>query len=242
MKLRQLGIAGSRLNPMQSYLSGRSQFVRLGGFRSDLLHTDCGRASGLSSSFEITFILRHVKVKLFWFTVNQTFMIYLPLLCGRPEVLQGDYSFEVLQGYAFLCPGWLTLACKCTRTLKQRSGQKTLYTSALEGSVAPLKCHLDLSQRIICFAFLPFPLSRRLNSFSFQLKNERREKKKMSFCAGWNNRRRKSNFVVFEKRNASAYQQNVWRVISAYATVLAEKVYSEENLTMSGISHCYWTK
>jgi len=35
----------------------------------------------------------------------QIFTMYLPLLCGRPEVLQGDYSFEVLQGYALPCPG-----------------------------------------------------------------------------------------------------------------------------------------
>jgi len=32
-------------------------------------------------------------------------MICLSLLCGRPEVLQGDYSFEVLQGCALPCPG-----------------------------------------------------------------------------------------------------------------------------------------
>jgi len=32
-------------------------------------------------------------------------MINLPLLCGRPEVLQGDYSLEVLQGYALPYPG-----------------------------------------------------------------------------------------------------------------------------------------
>jgi len=32
-------------------------------------------------------------------------MIYLSLFCGRPEVLQGDSSFEVLQGYALPCPG-----------------------------------------------------------------------------------------------------------------------------------------
>jgi len=43
-------------------------------------------------------------------------MIDLPLLCGRPEVLQGDSSFEVLQGFALPCPRWLTLGCKCTRT------------------------------------------------------------------------------------------------------------------------------
>jgi len=58
--------------------------------------------------------------------VNHIFMIYLPLLCGRPEGLQGDYSFEVLQGCALPCPWWLTLGCKCTGTLKHRRGQKTL--------------------------------------------------------------------------------------------------------------------
>jgi len=52
----------------------------------------------------ITFILRHGKVNLFWFTVNRIFMICLPPLCGRPEVLQGEPSIEVLQGYALPCP------------------------------------------------------------------------------------------------------------------------------------------
>jgi len=40
-------------------------------------------------AIETTFILLHVKVKLFWFTVYQNFTICLPLFCGRPEVLQG---------------------------------------------------------------------------------------------------------------------------------------------------------
>ena len=86
-------------------------------------------------------------MKLFWFTVNDVFMIYLPLLCGRPEVLQC---------YAFPCPRWLTLDCKCTRTSKHRWNQETFHTSGLEGSIASLKCHVVTpSQRIICFAFLP---------------------------------------------------------------------------------------
>jgi len=73
--------------------------------------------------------LRHVKVQLFLYTVYHIFMIYLPLLCRRPEVLQG---------YALPCPRWLTLGCKCSLTFKRRRGQKSLYTSGLEGSVAPL--------------------------------------------------------------------------------------------------------
>jgi len=83
-------------------------------------------------------------------------MIYLPLLCGMPEVLQGDYLFEVLQGYPLPCPRWLTLICKCTHILKHCRGKKTFRTTDIEESVAPLKCHFAVpSQRIICFAFLP---------------------------------------------------------------------------------------
>jgi len=35
----------------------------------------------------------------------QIFMIYHPPLCGISEGLQGASSFEVMQGYAFPCPG-----------------------------------------------------------------------------------------------------------------------------------------
>jgi len=58
-----------------------------------------------------------------------------------------------------------------------------------------------------------------LLSFSFELKNERREK--MCFCVDRSNHRIKSNFVAFKMKNATAYEQNIWRVISANATVLA---------------------
>jgi len=40
--------------------------------------------------------------------VNHSFMIYLPLLCKRPEVLQGS---------ALSCSRWLMLLGQCTRTL-----------------------------------------------------------------------------------------------------------------------------
>ena len=167
-------------------------------------------------SFDITFILRQVKLKLVWFAVYHMFMIYLPLLCRRLEVLQGDYSFDVLQGYALPCPKWLTLGFKCTCTLKHRRGEKTLHASGLEGSVAPLKCHfVRPSQRIICSAFLPvsFIEAPKYSVFSFQLKNERREKKKRLFSLTRKNHSRKSNFVAIEKRNATAYEQNVWRAM-----------------------------
>ena len=45
-KLRQLGVTGSVYNLLQSYLPGRSQFVPLGDFRSDHLHTNCGVLQG----------------------------------------------------------------------------------------------------------------------------------------------------------------------------------------------------
>jgi len=71
-------------------------------------------------------------------------------------MLQGDFSFKVLQGYALPRPKWLTLGCKCTRTLKHRRDQETFCTLGLEVSVAPLKCRfVRLSQSLLCFAFLP---------------------------------------------------------------------------------------
>ena len=105
-------------------------------------------------SFETTYILRLVKVKLFSFTVNHIFMMDLSFLCGRPEVLQGDYSFEVLQCYALPCPEVTHVGCKCTHHLKHRGGQKTLHTSGLEANVAHVKYHLDQ-----CFSnfFIPSP-------------------------------------------------------------------------------------
>jgi len=45
-KLRQLGVTGSVYNLLQTYLSGRSQFVRLGDFRSEHLYTNCGVPQG----------------------------------------------------------------------------------------------------------------------------------------------------------------------------------------------------
>jgi len=71
-------------------------------------------------------------VKLFRVTVNPIFMIYLPLICGR---------IEVLQGYSPPCPRRLTLGCTRTRILKYLRGHETIHTSSLQGSVAPLKCH-----------------------------------------------------------------------------------------------------
>ena len=119
-------------------------------------------------SFEITFISHHVEEKLFWCTVNHIVMIYLSFTCGRPVVLQRDSSFDVLQGYALPSLRWLTLRCKCAPTLKHRRGQKTLHTSRLEGSAAPLKVILlDQAKQLDVLRSFPFPLSRHCINFSF---------------------------------------------------------------------------
>jgi len=54
--------------------------------------------------------------------MDHIFMIYLPLLCGRPEVLQGISSFGVLQAYDLPCQRWPKLGCRSTRTSKHRRG------------------------------------------------------------------------------------------------------------------------
>ena len=105
-------------------------------------------------SFETTLILRHGKVKLFWFTVNHIFMICRPLYCGRPEVLQGDFSFE----FARLRPS----VSKVTHAGLQmhshfRTPQRPENSSYL--GFRRERCTSEMSfrpsQRIICFAFLP---------------------------------------------------------------------------------------
>jgi len=73
--------------------------------------------------------------------MDHTFMIYHLLLCGRPEVFQGDSSFGVLQAYDFPCQRWVKLDCESTRTSKHRRGLKTLYNPGLEESVLSLKWH-----------------------------------------------------------------------------------------------------
>jgi len=59
-------------------------------------------------SFEITFILDHIQFRShsFYATLKRSyfdslyhiFMTYLPLLSGKPDILQDVSSFEVLQG------------------------------------------------------------------------------------------------------------------------------------------------
>jgi len=180
-----------------------------------------GRVHLRPRSFETTFILRHVKVKLFWFAVDHIFMIYLPLPCNRPEFLQGDSSFVVMQGYALPYTRSLMLGCTCTCTLKHHKGQKTLDTSGLEGRIAPVKCHFLWSSKIMyyvsaCFLYRGVAT---FSIFSWKMKNE----EKMSSCIDLNSHRSKWNFVAFEKKNATAYEQNVWHVISKIAIVLAEQ-------------------
>jgi len=102
--------------------------------------------------------------------VNHIFMIYLPLLCGRPEVLQGDSSFKVCQDYPLPCPRWFTLGCKCTRTSKHRRGQKTSYLRfGRERCTSEISFGETKSNNYVLLRSCPFPLSRRRNIFSFSL-------------------------------------------------------------------------
>ena len=82
-------------------------------------------------SFELTFILRHIKVKLFWFTVNHIFMIYFHFFAGDLKFWKLTLHLKFCKVAPFRVQGWLTLGCKCTRTLQHRGGQKTLHTSGL---------------------------------------------------------------------------------------------------------------
>jgi len=56
------------------------------------------------------------------------------------------------------------------------------------------------------------------------------EKRKYALGVGQNNDEEKITFSAFEKRNATAYEQNIWRVISTNATVLADNANSEKIL------------
>ena len=73
---------------------------------------------------------------------------------GDLKFCKGTIHLKFCTVTPFRVQGWLTLVCKCTRTFKHRRDQKTLHTSGLEGSVAPLKCHLDQVKELRS-AFLP---------------------------------------------------------------------------------------
>jgi len=80
-------------------------------------------------------------------------MIYLPLL-SRPEILHGNYSFEVLQCYALPCP-------RVTHTGLQmhshfKTPQRTENSSYLGFGRGHCTYEMSFrpSQRIICFAHL----------------------------------------------------------------------------------------
>jgi len=62
---------------------------------------------------------------------------------------------------------------------------------------------LDQVKELYAVRSCPVSFVEARNSFGFQLKNERRGKK-MSFWVCRKNHRKKSNFVAFEKRNATA--------------------------------------
>jgi len=134
-------------------------------------------------SFETTFTWdffiwdhTHLRSNSFYATLNWS---SFSLLCIRFlwytfHFFAGELKFWKVSIHLKFCnvtlfyvQGWLTLGCKCTRTLKHRGGQKTLHTSGMEGSVAPLKCHLGQFKELYALRSCTCPFSSRHNSFSF---------------------------------------------------------------------------
>ena len=124
-------------------------------------------------SFETWFISNHIHLRphsLEWSCFD---LLWITFLWSTFHSSVEDLNFCMVTIHLKFCKiapfriqRWLTLVCKCTRTLKHRRGQKTLHTSGLEGSVAPLKCHIDQAKELFVLRSWPFPLSRRHNSFS----------------------------------------------------------------------------
>jgi len=88
-----------------------------------------------TSSFEITFILHHVKMKLFWFTVYQIFVISFHFFAGDLKFCKVSIHLKFCKVIPFCVQRWLTLGCKYTCTLKDRRDEKTLHTLGLEGAL-----------------------------------------------------------------------------------------------------------
>jgi len=124
-------------------------------------------------SFQITFILRHIKLKGSCFDLLCITSLWptFHFFAGHLTFCKVTIHFKFCKVTHFRIQGWPTLGCKCTRTSKHRRGQKTLHISGLERNVAPLKCHLNQAKDLYVLRSCPFPLSRRHNIFSFSLKN-----------------------------------------------------------------------
>jgi len=76
-------------------------------------------------------------------------LLWIRFLWSTFRFFVGDLKFYEVTIHLKFCKvtsfrvhGWLTLGCKCTRTLRHRNGQKTLQASGLARSVASLKCYL----------------------------------------------------------------------------------------------------
>ena len=71
--------------------------------------------------------------------------------------------------------------------------RKLFILRTWKGALHPLKCNLDHVKELHVLLACPFPLSRRHNSFSFQLKMK--VEQKMSFYVGRKNHRRKLSWL-----------------------------------------------
>jgi len=102
-------------------------------------------------------------------------LLYIRILRSAFHFFAGDLKFCKVT--PFHIQGWLTLGCKCTCTLKQRIDQKTLHTSGLERSVAPLKCHFVTPCQRIIFCVPARFLYRHatiVSVFNWKMKDEKR--------------------------------------------------------------------
>ena len=73
-------------------------------------------------SLVIAFILRHVEVKLFWFTVYHFLWSAFHFCAGDLKFSNVTIHLKFCKVAPFRVQGWLTLVCKCTRTQGQIKG------------------------------------------------------------------------------------------------------------------------
>jgi len=139
-------------------------------------------------------------MKLFWFYVSHfydlPFTSLLDVWCFA--------MWLFIWGFSRLCPCvskvihaelWLHLHFE-----KLQKSENSLYLRY--GRVVPVNCHLVRPSQIR-FAFLPVSCGEVMQYFQFSTEKQKMRKEKMSCCFGQKNHRRKSNFVVYEPRNAT---------------------------------------
>jgi len=120
-------------------------------------------------SFEITFILRHVKVKLcfhlLWITFFWSAWTTIHFFAVTWSFARWPYSFE--NKVALMFPGWLRLGCKCTHTLKHAEARKLCIPQVWKGALH--LCNVTFLDQVkeLCFVFLPASCIEALQYFQF---------------------------------------------------------------------------